>query len=457
MSGLALVVVIIGSVLTGSPSGGPVVAASPGGPPAGGSASAAPSISTSPAVPPSTGPGPTAAASPSSFPSPSPTPTADQGALAARLDARLEELRRRSGIPGVSVAIVWDDGRRWLGAAGRADIATNKPMTTSTALALASVSKTMTAAVVLQLVGEGNLSLDQAVAPLLPGYGLDARITVSMLLDHTSGLPDFFRNPKIDKPLRAKPDAAWTPERAWSFVLPKRPVPGTVWRYSNSNYLLLGELVEAVSGRSLAAEVRSRLLDPLGLETAWYQAVEKPRVRGAVGYRRVAKEGGGFRYVAVAPPSDVMPYRSVVTAAGGAGSMAATALDAARWMGAFAGGRVLAADLQVAMLADATVTRELGARVAYGLGIQVVSLDGRRALGHSGRYAGARNIVLYVPEAGLSIAVLTNQDTYDPAKIATMLLRVVAPRPVVTPSPSAASPAPSTSAETGTRSRAAWV
>jgi D-alanyl-D-alanine carboxypeptidase len=441
--GAALIVVLIASALAGSPTGGPVAAASPTAPssvPVSAGASAAPSTTSTPTPTPWSTPTPTPWPTPGATESPNPSPTMDPEVLAILLDGRLEELRKRAGIPGVSVAIVWDDGRRWLGASGRADIAGKRPMTTGTGFALASVSKTMTAAVVLQLVDEGHLSLDQVVAPLLPAYGLDARITVRMLLDHTSGLPDYFVNPKINKPLLAKPDAAWTPERAWSYVLPKRPVPGTVWRYSNSNYLLLGELVEAVTGRSLAVEVRSRLLDPMALETAWYQAVETPRAEGATGYRRVAKSGGGFRSVAVAPPSDVLPFRSVVTASGGAGSMAATALDAARWMGAFAGGRVLSSDLQAAMLADAVATGALGARVPYGLGIQVVTLDGRRALGHSGRYLGVRNIVLYVPEARLSIAVLTNQGTYDPARIATMLLRIVGPRPAATPSPTAASP-----------------
>ncbi len=448
VAGVALVATLLGTALTGGLPGGPVAAASPTTTPAASAASAGPGRRTappSPSAPPSAGPGSSDAA-----PSPGPSATPDPEVLAAQLDARLDELRKKAGIPGISAAIVWDDGRRWLGAAGRADIAGKQAMTTGTALALASVSKTMTAAVVLQLVGEGHLSLDQAVAPLLPAYGLDARITVRMLLDHTSGLPDYFMNPKINKPLLARPDAAWTPERAWSYVLPKRPVPGTVWHYSNSNYLLLGELVEAVTGRSLAVEVRSRLLDPLGLRAAWYQAVEESRVTGAVGYRRVAKEGGGFRYVAVAPPSDVLPFRSVVTASGGAGSMAATALDAARWMGAFAGGRVLPADLQAAMLADAVATKALGARVPYGLGIEVVTLDGRGAMGHSGRYLGVRNIVLYVPEVGLTIAVLTNQGLYDPARIATMLLRIVAPRPLATPSPAAASPAPSSTAPSST-------
>ena len=121
-----------------------------------------------------------------------------------------------------------------------------------------------------------------------------------------------------------------------------------------------------------------------------------------------------------------MPFRSVVTAAGGAGSIAATAMDAALWMRAFAGGDVLSPDLQAAMIGDVAATKALGAKIAYGLGIQAVTLDGRRALGHSGRYLGFRNVVRYVPEAGVTIAVLTNQGAYDPAKIATYLLRIVA-------------------------------
>ena len=451
LAGVGLAVVIVGSGLTGGRGaaqvGGPSPAtASPAAvftatasrpavtastnPSVAAPSVAAPSVAITPL--PSPAPSPTVAASPP----PSVAPTQGPEALAARLDTRLEQLRKRAGIPGVSVALVWDDGRRWLGAAGKADIAAKEPMTTGTAFALASVSKTLTAAVVLQLVGEGRLALDQPVAPLLPAYRLNKRITVRMLLDHTSGLPDFFLNPRIEKPLRAEPDAAWTPERAWSYVISKRPVPGTVWRYSNTNYLLLGELVEAVTGDPIWVQVRTRLLDPLGLGSSWYQAEEEPRAEGATGYLRVAKAGGGSRYVPVAPPSDVMPFRSVVTAAGGAGSVAATAVDAAVWIGAFARGEVLPADVQAAMIADASLTRSKGARVGYGLGIRVVLLDGRRALGHSGRFLGFRNVVLYVPEAGLSIAVLTNQGTYDPAKIAAALLKTVAPRPVVTPSSS---------------------
>jgi D-alanyl-D-alanine carboxypeptidase len=106
-------------------------------------------------------------------------------------------------------------------------------VTPDTAFALASISKTFTAAVVLRLVDEGRLGLDQRVAPLLPAYRLDRRITVRMLLDHRSGLPDFFANRKIDRALQSDPDAAWTPERTWAYVKAKRPVPGRIWDYSN--------------------------------------------------------------------------------------------------------------------------------------------------------------------------------------------------------------------------------
>ena len=193
--------------------------------------------------------------SPSASPSPSSLPTAPPPAAAVpaeQLQARVDQLRRKLSIPGLSVAILWDDGRWWLGVSGRADVAGRRPVTPDSGFALASISKTFTAAVVLQLVDEGRLALDEPVAPRLPDYPLDRRITVRMLLDHTSGLPDFFLSKRIDKALQSVPDETWTPAQTWSYVPKRRSVPGTVWSYSNTNYLLLGELVEAVTGRALA-------------------------------------------------------------------------------------------------------------------------------------------------------------------------------------------------------------
>jgi CubicO group peptidase (beta-lactamase class C family) len=445
-------VLAVGSIAGGvSGSAGQVAAASSSAPTPSAAPSGSPTAALSPGPTsdvPSADPAPTPSATPTPAVTPAPSPSGSpllsstDGVPAKALQARLDKLRKKLQIPGTSVAILWDDGRRWLGASGMRDVAAGDPMTTGTAFALASVSKTATAAVVLQLVEEGKLSLDEKVAPLLPAFDMNPKITVRQLLDHTSGLPDFFLNAKIDSKLRKDKNATWTAEQTWAYVPDKRPTPGRFWIYSNSNYLLLGELVEAVTGRPLAVEVRERLFDPLGLETAWFQAEEEPRATGTLAYRLVAARGGTLRAVPVARKSGVMPFRSVVTAAGGAGSLAATAVDAARWMRAFAGGDVLTPAMQREMLADVARTTALKSRIPYGLGIQSLPIAGRYALGHSGRFLGFRNVVRYLPAEGVTIAVLTNQGVIDPTKIAEPLLKLVLP-PLPGASPSASgSPAP---------------
>ncbi len=378
-------------------------------------------------------PQPTRSPEPTPEPTAPPAPTASPVTPASggtttvahhkALQRRLDAWRVKHQVPGVSVAMLWDDGHSWLGTSGSADIADGEAVTPKTGFALASISKTFTAAVVLQLIEEGRLKLDERVAPLLPAYGIDRRVTVRMLLDHTSDLNDFFFDPRIDHALQSNPDATWTAKRTWRYVPPGRIRPGKVWAYSNTNYLVLGELVKAVTGRSLAKEIRDRLFGPLDLQDAWYQGAENPRADLSTGYRLVPVTGGA-KPVPVAPASDVMPFRSVVTAAGGAGSIAATAKDTARWMQAFAGGRVLSPTMQAAMIRDASHTRALHAAVTYGLGIQLVSIDGYPALGHSGRYLGYRNVVRYLPSVGVTIAVLTNQGVVDPSVIASSLLKI---------------------------------
>jgi D-alanyl-D-alanine carboxypeptidase len=351
---------------------------------------------------------------------------------AAALHAQLDRLQAGAGIPGVSVAVRWADGRVWLGASGFADIDAATPMTHRTAFGLASISKTFTAAVVLQLVEERRLSLADPIIRWLPdpGIDLDGRITVRMLIDHTSGLPDFFLNPKIDRALLKQPGATWTASDALRYVSDARAVPGRAFRYSNTNYLLLGLLVERVTGRSLDREIRQRLLDPLGLVSTWSQGPETPLVDGSRAYR-VRGGADGPRFTPVADRGGVMPFASVVSAAGGAGSLAGTASDAARWMEALVAGSVLRPETRDAMIAHAARTQRLARGYPYGLGVQVVQVEGHTAIGHSGRYLGTRSVVRHFPGTGITIAVLSNQSAADPAPILANLYRLLQPpRPV---------------------------
>ena len=364
---------------------------------------------------------------------PTPGPTVQPGpnraeirglAVRARLQVELDNVRSRLGIPGVSVTVIFPDGSLWTGTSGRADVAGNKEVTPDTAFALASVSKTYTAALVLALVSDGRIDLDAPAVSYIPGTTLDKRITVRQLLNHTSGLDDFFLHTPIDRALLADPDAFWSVKRTLKYVAKPYFPPGKGWRYSNTNYLYLGLIAERVTGVTLAIALRDRFFVPLDFGATWYQAVEKPRGPLAHGYR-FAGPRLSTPAIDLTSKSPVAPFRSVVTAAGGAGSIAATSADAARWGRLLVSGEVLGSAMTAQMLDGVAFTAAYRPRIPYGLGVQAFPIGGRLAVGHSGRLLGFRSAVRHLPAENVTIAVLTNQSRADPGVIVEALLSIV--------------------------------
>jgi len=417
------------------------------GPPTDGVAAGSPLASASesretappPSSPPrvSAAPGPAASGGSSPVPgSSSAPPPADPAvaAVEARLQATLDRLLVKLGMPGVSATVVFPDGTSWSGASGLAVVSSRTRVAPDTAFAFASVSKTFTSALILQLVGEGKLRLTEPAAGLLPPLRLaiDRRITVGMLLNHTSGLADYFLNPKIDRPLQTHPDVAWTADRTLRYVGKRLSAPGAAWHYSNTNYLLLGLIAERITGQTLAEAIRTRLLEPTGLAATWYQAGEASRAPLAHGYRLPGTKLT-VRPVDLADGSGVAPFRSVVTAAAGAGSMAGTSADLARWARALYTGRVLGPDGTAMLLSGFSKTTDYLPGAVYGYGVQALSIDGHPALGHSGRLIGFRSAVRHFPLEGLTIAVLTNQSRADPGVIVRALLALAQPVPRTCP------------------------
>jgi D-alanyl-D-alanine carboxypeptidase len=326
-------------------------------------------------------------------------------------------------VPGVAATVVFPDGTSWDGVSGLAVVASKTKVTPGTAFAFASVSKTFTSALILQLVGEGRLRLTDPAASRLPPlrFALDRRITIGMLLNHTSGLADYFLNPKIDGPLQARPSVAWAADRTLRYVGKRLSAPGAAWHYSNTNYLLLGLIAERATGQTLADAIRTRLLEPADLGATWYQAGETARAPLAHGYRLPGTKIT-VRPVDLADGSGIAPFRSVITAAAGAGSMAGTSADLARWARALYTGRVLGPDGTALLLSGFSKTTNYVPGVVYGYGVQAFSIDDHPALGHSGRLLGFRSAVRHFPLDGLTIAVLTNQSRADPAVILRALL-----------------------------------
>jgi D-alanyl-D-alanine carboxypeptidase len=340
------------------------------------------------------------------------------------LQARLDQLRERYGVPGISVTIIFPDGSTWIGVSGLADVEAKTAVTPSTSFAIASVSKTFTAALILALVEDGRIDLDGHVREYLPKLTkVSPKITIRQLLDHTSGLRDYFYHAAIDRMLLAHPDRRWSPAESLKYVGKPYFAPGTGWHYSNTNYLILGLVAEAVGEAPLGDQIRTRLLEPLGLRHTWYQPTESAMAVSARGYR-FASGAKDAKPIDLSDGTPVAPFTSVVTAAAGAGALAATSSDLARWARALYAGSVLEPESVQEMLDDMALTERFEPTVPYGLGVQLVDIEGQRSLGHSGRLLGFRSAARWLPDDGIAIAVLTNQSRTDPGIFVRALLKI---------------------------------
>jgi D-alanyl-D-alanine carboxypeptidase len=342
--------------------------------------------------------------------------------LRAALDARLERIRAKYGIPGITASILFADGSVWHGTAGLADIAAKREVTDDTAFPVASVSKTFTAALILALAEDGRLELDASVRSYLPTLGISRAITVRQLLDHTSGLRDFFFHPRVDKALLTKPSRVWDAARSLTYVGKPYGKAGQSWHYSNTNYLILGLVAEAVGGGSVAEQLRARFFTPLGLDRTFYQSVEEPKGPLVRNYRFVGTDPK-LPAIDLSDGTRVAPFTSVVTAAGAAGSIASTSGDLVRWARALYGGSLLGPATRAEMVGDVVRTAPYKPAVAYGLGVQSVTIAGHPTLGHSGRFLGARAAVRWLTDEHIAIALITNQSRTDTNAILADLLK----------------------------------
>jgi len=202
-----------------------------------------------------------------------PFPPETRLALEAVVDSALAD----TSTPGALVG-VWYPGRgTWLKAAGLGDLATGAPVTLSDHVRIASNTKTFVGVVVLQLVDEGAVGLDDPLERYVPGVPNGDEITVRQVLGMTAGIYDFVNDPRVAVDYAADPLLPFTPDEALAIVRGSTPAypPGERVQYSNSNYVLLGFLVEAVAGRPLAVEIAERIVEPLGLtETAFPDTAE---------------------------------------------------------------------------------------------------------------------------------------------------------------------------------------
>ena len=415
----ALVVACSGQVATPAPgSSGP-----PSTPFASGSASpgttALPSPSLGP-IPSLATPGPSTPATPlptapATLP---PAPLAE--ALAAQLDQTVGEQLASWRIPGMNAEIIFPDGSRWSGAGGFADLDRGLAVTRDTTFVTGSITKTFVTTAIMQLQEVGTLSIDDPLSMWVPDYPNAENITLIQLMSHTSGLFDYFRHPEYNLRVFNEPDHQWTPQEILDeFVLEPYFEPGERHKYSNTNFVVLGLVIEAATGQSLGQGLREHLFEPLSLDSTFCQCDGPPPPGSARGYLQTPNGPVGLD-----DGTDYRPTLSAAAVAFGAGDIVSTPADLADWVRTVYGGHLLAPD-SLAMMTNYDYAPS--SRGSYGLGTRTRVFDGVRMFGHTGSLRGFAAAMWHYPEIDLTIVVLTNRGRIEANPIVDALAAIAMP------------------------------
>jgi D-alanyl-D-alanine carboxypeptidase len=340
---------------------------------------------------------------------PPPATDARHGALRSALQAKLDAWHAAGRFPGATLGVSLPDGSTLALATGVSDRERRTPMHPTDRMLAGSVGKTFVAAAALQLVREGRLSLDTPLsrhlgeAPWFPRLPNAEDLTVRMLLNHTSGIQRYEFKPAVTELLTREPDKVWTPEERVGFVLGDVPPfrAGEGWDYSDTNYILLGMVVERVTGAELYAELQRRFLAPHALSDTLPS--DRRVLPGLVqGY---AGEGNPFGGTDAMLTDGRMAVNPQMEWAGG--GFASTAADLARWVRLLYGGHVLGAETTAEMLQGVPAPM-LGPDVRYGLGVILRPSPHGVTSGHSGFFPGWLTDTVYVPALDTGLAVQVN-------------------------------------------------
>jgi D-alanyl-D-alanine carboxypeptidase len=273
---------------------------------------------------------------------------------------------------------------------------------------IASVTKPFVATIVLELVSEGKLALDDSVEHWLPALVPNGgNITIRELLNHTSGIYNYVDDREFDETEVADPTHIWSPRQLIAVATSHPPLfePGRGWSYSNTNYVILGLVVEAVTGTPLEQQLRARLFEPLALgSTSYVPAVE---TSGTLAH--------GFIGSATLPDIPSGTLIDVTTSLNGSWFSGAAAIvsngdDVTKFFASLLGGHILPANLLAAMK---TVTPNSPNGYRYGLGLTRVPTACGTAYGHVGDFIGYRNVVYAKANGKRVVEVMVNVDATD--------------------------------------------
>lgn len=331
-------------------------------------------------------------------------------AVTARLDKAIDSTRRQAGVPGVIVGLFIPGKGEYVRSFGVADKSSGAAMTDGLRMRIGSETKTFTATALLRLVDAGKVGLDDPVSEYVEGVPGGDRITLRQLAEMRSGLFSYSDDPDFDKAFLADPDRVFTPEQllGYAFKHPANFPPGQKFQYSNTNFVLLGLVVEKVSGQSLAEFMRREVLEPSGLDRTLFPVGAEFPEPHAQGYTNQTQDGRE------ANATDWDP-----SWAWAAGAVISDLDDLRAWARIVATGTLLKPATQAQRLRTLP-TGYPG--TGYGLGIFV----NHGWLGHNGSLPGYQTVAVYLPSARATLVVLTNTDnSYQGSENSTLFAKAI--------------------------------
>jgi D-alanyl-D-alanine carboxypeptidase len=299
---------------------------------------------------------------------------------------------------------------RWKGATGMAD-GLDEEMTADHKFKVASIAKTMTATVVLQLVEEGRLDLDSTLGGFFDASVIDLdtlhiydgtsygrRITVRQLLNHTSGIRDYMEDPRFIPYVLEHPDTQWSPEMIfatyyeWETNTKAAFPPGDDFIYADPNYVLLAMIIENVTNSTLAEQYTKRIFGPLGMANSYLEFYEEPRGNNPLSH---AFFGGADISATINTSFDW-----------GGGGVVSTCEELNVFFRALLDGELFKQESTLKQMLAAADVGFGGEEYDYGLGIMKRTIEGHNFYGHGGAYDCD---LFYSPEVGISVCTVLNQ------------------------------------------------
>jgi D-alanyl-D-alanine carboxypeptidase len=371
-----------------------------------------------------------ACGSPTGAQAAAPTPT--MSALGQRLQPQIEAQMKAMQVPGAVIFVQGAGSESWTASLGTSNLTTHAPMSLDMHFRIGSITKTFVGTVILQLVDEGKIKLDDPISKYQPEVPNGNNITVREVLDMSSGLYNYSEDEGFDKTLETElygnnTNRVWEPKEllAIAFKHPPYFAPGKGFHYSNTNYILLGLMIEQLTSHAVEDELQRRILTPLGMSnTSMPQltssAIPNPYPRGYTFVTPASQtdQPGG---ASTSNPLDITMVNP--SWAWTAGNMISTVHDLQIWAKALVTGKLLSAATQKERLSWLPIT---GGSPTYPLkyGLAIASFGG--FIGHNGGLPGFQSFMGYKPEKSEMVVILTNlQPTLNNAGPADELAKTI--------------------------------